>query len=288
MRTLFAFVVWLGLASGAYAASVGSADIVFIVDESGSMGGEQDFLEDIVDDLDILLALTGITDVNYGVIGFGRTANSGDPRDVSSGLTDLTGAQNALANLEAEGSFEDGFVAIQFALDNLALTAETRFFILVTDEDRDIGNRRVTKTTVSDGITNADVTPVVIVNNQFFDDTGTRALGIDADGEAFVADGTGGFNVGSTDANSIGFSEGSTDTDYVDLALTLGGTAWDLNLLRAGGSSAQSFSNAFLGITTGFEPAPSFDAVAAVPVPASLPLLAAGIGFLAYRRHQPH
>ena len=46
----------------------------------------------------------------------------------------------------------------------------------------------------------------------------------------------------------VGNGAGATETDYAGLALANGGATWDLNLLRTGGLTAQSFTSAFVAI----------------------------------------
>ena len=63
---------------------------------------------------------------------------------------------------------------------------------------------------------------------------------------AYIADGTGGF-ISSSDGSYIS-GAGSTKTDYIDLAWALKGAGWDLNQLRQGGTTASSFTLAFVDI----------------------------------------
>lgn len=90
-----------------------------------------------------------------------------------------------------------------------------------------------------------------VVHFGFRDENGNNAIGVDSHGNAFLADGLGGFTRSTGGAATTGF--GTTKTDYIDLAWatgnsTIGGAAWNLNLLRTGGNSAISFTNAFVAI----------------------------------------
>jgi hypothetical protein len=51
--------------------TTGSADVVFVVDESGSMQGEHEWLSEMVRDLDAALKAKGITNNRYALAGFG-------------------------------------------------------------------------------------------------------------------------------------------------------------------------------------------------------------------------
>ena len=95
----------------------------------------------------------------------------------------------------------------------------------------------------NDGIFNVIVDAPLYGN---VDGRTVRAVGRDADGNAYVPDGNGGFLAVDAIGTVNGF--GSTERDYVDLAWATGGAAWDLNLLRAGGLTADSFTAGFVDI----------------------------------------
>ena len=82
--------------------------------------------------------------------------------------------------------------------------------------------------------------------NANFSCGGVAALGSDSKGNGYTANGAGGYAVcaGATVRNGAG----TTVANYVDLALATGGAAWNLNLLRAGGATADSFTAAFTAI----------------------------------------
>jgi hypothetical protein len=271
------------VAFGATAAFAQSADIVFIVDESGSMSGEQAFLEDIISDLDAGLATAGITTRNYGVVGYGGGVGVGPaPRDVvsdftsgsSTELTDQTTAEGALGSLTLGGGFEDGWEAIDFAL-NYNFTGDAINFILATDEDRDNNDAALTEGGVLSALNSNGVTLNTINDLDLEDGSGATALGIDSSGEAYLADGSGGFTTSTGGTATSGFV--NTIDDYVDLALATGGAAWDLNQLRSGGSVAESFSEAFLDIKVREI---RDDVDRDVPAPATLVLLLAALATL--------
>ncbi|MGI3210119.1 hypothetical protein ACROSR_03290 [Roseovarius tibetensis] len=95
-----------GLTAGTvHAATVNTnANVIFIVDESGSMAGEQAFLKDtVVDALDSGLAAEGVTNRSYGVVGFGGIP--AEPRDAGSGLMNTTDTKTAIDSLATSGGF---------------------------------------------------------------------------------------------------------------------------------------------------------------------------------------
>ena len=295
--TLAALV--LGVAANtAQAQAPSTANVVFIVDESGSMAGEQAFLQNIIGDLDAALTTAGVGTTTYGVVGFGGTNGSNTccfgqgARDASGGLVGLGDAQTALNGLITSGGFEDGYQAIDFALNTYNLTGEAVNFILVTDEDRDVGVGSLDAAAIETALTAEGILLNAIINARNFsnpgvggglvDGDGNIALGIDSSGDAYLADGAGGF---TTSAGGQAVSgAGTTIADYVDVALNTGGAAWDLNQLRAGISDpllADSFAASFLAIKV------QEITEVTVPEPGTLGLLGLGLlGLGAVRRRR--
>ena len=234
-----------------FAAPLG-ADVITVVDESGSMGGEHAFLTTAISNLDADLQAAGVTLNNYGLVGYGGHSAGG----ANSGHTHLVGGSDygtaaqystAAGTLVTSGSIEDGYAGINFALNNYALRAGNfaHQIILVTDEDRDNTNAALTAPSMLAALKAAGVVLNVIVNNGFTVG-GVAAIGVSADGTAYVADGAGGFTAMA--GGVVGNGDGTTETDYVALAHATGGAAWNLNILRSGGLNAQSFSAAFTAI----------------------------------------
>ena len=294
MKLLLAAASALALSySVAMAASVpSSADVVFLVDESGSMSGEHTFLQNVIDDLDTDLTAAGVGTIHYGVVGFGSSWSGGNPIDRTGNggaLGTYTQAETALGNLVTSGSTEDGYEAIVFALSTFAssLTGTAKNFILVTDEDRDNTLPSATYASVLAALKSAGVILNVVVNNPLYTAGAATAIGISDDYTAYVADGSGGFTESA--GGVIGNGAGSTETDYAALALETGGAVWDLNQLRAGGLVAQSFTTAFLDIKVQ-EVVDQIDEennTPVVPVPASLWLLLGGFGALFGAKKRP-
>ncbi len=269
------------LAGAATAATVNTkADVVFIVDESGSMGGEQAFLENVViDKLDADLATAGVTDRKYGLVGYGGPS-SGVPRLFGGGFMNAADTKTELGNLVTSGGFEDGYEAIKFALDTYSFTSGAAVnFILVTDEDRDVRSGSTNDfTSIFNELDSKNILLNAIVDNPFTSDnaSSSEVIGIDESLSAYTTDGVGGFNTDTGGVVGNGF--GSTETDYVQLALDTGGAAWNLNLLRAGGMTAASFGEAFIDIKVAeitTQP-PTSD----VPLPAAGWMLISGVAAL--------
>lgn len=276
-------VVALGLAvaTPATTAQAAAIDVMVVVDESGSMGGEHAWLPGMISSLDTALSGLGITG-NYGLVGFGQSSGSGAPRVVSN-FTTAAGFATATSSLLTNGSFEDGYDGIDFGFSNLTFGtngATATNVILVTDEDRDTRNGSLTlASTLSLLSTNNALLNAVVDNSYSSDNNTSGVLGIDADGNAYVADGSGGFTTDT--GGTIGSGAGSTEIDYAGMALTNGGATWDLDLLRVGGATADSFTAAFVNIKV-----QEIQQQVPVSAPGMILIFGAGIVGLGYMRRR--
>lgn len=237
-------------------ASQAAADIVFVVDESGSMAMEHEWIREEAGILDRLLKNRGVgageRENLYALIGFGRN----DPTAIlGTTLTDLASPSDFVAaslNLQLTGGFEDGYSAIEHALDSIVPRPDTaRLLVLVTDEDRGVLKPELSRDSIRDRLRQAGYVLNVVVNQAYqttsFENT-TFALGVSSEA-TYLFDPTASnlFTMSTTNdfipSDEIRF--GSTYEDYVELALEVGGAAWDLNQLRERGLLARAFTNAF-------------------------------------------
>ena len=286
----------IGVATGggAQAAIAPFADVVVLMDESGSMAGEQTWIKPTITTLDGKLNTAGLTPNQYGSVGFAVGGGPGLTRyfnvpapGTSNTVGGLTNAFGTAANFQTltystGGGTEDGWAAITAANAYSFRAGSARNYILVTDEDRDASQAGLTYAGVLASMTSTDTLLNAIVNTAFTcaGVSTNVVLGIDSKGNCYIADGSGGYTTGTGGAAA---SPGSTTvTQYVNMALATGGAAWNLNLLRAGGLTATSFTAAFVDIKVQEIITPPAD----VPEPGSLALLGvAGLAFgLARRR----
>lgn len=235
------------LATASFGATASDVNIVFLVDESGSMSGEHRFLQTFVPQLESdLVSLGGLTS-SYALVGFGRsnpaphgfTVGGGDFGNAAEFVTAATG-------LQTSGATEDGYAAIDYALNNLTFDPAAKVsFVLVTDEDRDNWNgNSLDFATILAALQTRGVALTGILNQTMTDGAGTQPAIATNGSETFIADGSGGFTTAT--GVTYGSAFGTTKVDYTDLALATQGCVADLNQLRAGGATAQSFSAAFL------------------------------------------
>lgn len=233
------------------------ADIVVVVDESGSMRGEHAWIQEMVLPLESHLLSQRIGEGHpnrYGLLGFERNPR---PINVGTGLMDTWEAmREASDKLELYGGTEDGWRAIDYVLENYPLRPEAaQNLILVTDEGRDIVDANLTYNGLLSRLQQNGAILNAVVNARFecVDQAGNivSALGMDAEGTGYRADGQGGYLICEQARATWGHRNTVNTLDaYVPLALDSGGAAWDLDYLRAGGVTAQSFTSALMAIKT--------------------------------------
>lgn len=262
---VFCLILLLGMTtatvfpSPALAVSTGGIiDMVFVVDESSSMENEHDWLKDAVVDLEAALTAAGVgagdtpeTMNRYGLVGFAADNNQrnrylvgGDDFGTSEELV------TALDQLPLSGGTEDGYAAMDEALDYDFRAQAGVNIVLVTDEARDNTEADVTYQSLLEKFSDKRALLNAVVDLSLKDGSGASAVGVDGDKNAYLPDGSGGY---TESTGGVPGSGGATEADYADLAWEITsngavGAVWDLKQLRDGGLLAESFSNAFSAV----------------------------------------
>jgi hypothetical protein len=250
------------------------ADFLFVVDESGSMHGEHAWLGNMIGQLDASLQAkglgTGAQSNRFGLVGYGKYGSGWLGRSLlldEQQFGDADAFATATRQLVTTGYLEDGYAGIEYAFNEYQFRPGAAVnIVLVTDEDRDVVNRDLSFQRTLEQLQKYNALLNVVVNYSERDTQGQRVIGADGHGNAFIADGAGGYETTVLDAPlstprycSYGwycgssYQFGTTKQDYVDLAWATGnqnvtGAMWDLNLLRSGGQNAASFTQAFVDI----------------------------------------
>lgn len=251
--TQLAAAAAFAFSGAAFAAT--TADVVVVIDESGSMSGEHAWIATAIQDLEADLTANGVTNNRYALVGYGSgQSNPTDPTGIDNVARgndtwmDATNFVTASGLLTTPGGTEDGYQGISYFFSNYTTRAEAAVnVILVTDEDRDVVSAD-TYNSILTQLTGVNALLNVVVEATLEDDNLTSALGIDSLGNAYIADGSGGYTEGT--GGNVVSAFGTTEADYIDLAFDTGGAAWDLTQLRNGGNDAASFSEAFTAIKT--------------------------------------
>lgn len=167
--------------------------------------------------------------------------------DFNMQFTDSATASNTAGKYISARDPEDGYSGLDVALRaDVFREGAAVNYILVTDEDRDVAEDNVTFETLFASLTAQSALLNVVTTAQLRDDTNSRAIGVDSEGNAYIADGAGGFTLGTggfTTTSNVSFLQ-----DYIPLAWATGGANWDLSLLRGGGINAESFTKAFIDV----------------------------------------
>ena len=186
----------------------------------------------------------------FALVGFSRN----NPLEILGvTLTNLTTSSNfvtASRRLMVTGTVEDGYAAIDHALENILTRPGTaKQLILVTDGDRYTLKFDLTRDKVESRLREAGFVLNVVVQQAFQANISTFALGM-TNTTAYVFDPLSSrlyFELsaeGVVPSSEITF--GNTFEDYVMLALSLGGGAWDINQLRDERAVfSRAFTNAF-------------------------------------------
>jgi PKD repeat protein len=248
-------------------------DIVFLVDESGSMSTEHSWLTTMPSQLEAALLAAGIgtvTQNKYALMGYASTTNSDRAYKLVVGTGDWGTAvqlQAAALNLNTLGNIEDGYQAMDAALTGAGDTATGHgpytfrvgaavVFVLVTDSDRQGPNtlpgHSLTYASMLAELGSYNVILASCINARIRNVSNVDGIGkygtalyLYSASSPYYTLGTFDHYTPSTDSQTA-----NVIADYCNLTDTHGGSVWDLEILRNGGLYATAFSNAFTAVLT--------------------------------------
>ncbi len=223
------------------------ADVIVLVDETGSMLNAQQFTANFIPNLDAALQAKGLGNSaaggnQFGLVGFGAS----DPT-LEAGHAVLLGPNqqlfgtsqdyaNAINNgaLVALGINEDGYSALDVMFKNYTpRTNAAKFVILVTDESRTVVNQNVTFASSLSGLQSQGYKLEGILETDIRNAQNQPALAMDSTQNVFQSNGTGGFTITANgtiaDRNRFpGQPPDKSVEDYANLAFATGGTVGDI------------------------------------------------------------
>lgn len=160
---------------------------------------------------------------------------------------------SAVQGLQQDGLAEDGYSGIIYALDNIDFRDGTaKQVILITDERRVTIRTDLNRDIVEERLRNGSFILNAVIDQGFLSMFNQSGLGLDSSGNIFLIDDSGPDLYikqpgGRVDRDFFASFNGTYE-DYVVLAHSVGGVAWDLNQLRLSGRFAEAFSNAFTDV----------------------------------------
>ena len=124
------------IGAGAGEEATGKADIAFLMDRSGSMGGERGFLKDNITNVAGQIATSGL-DANFALVPYEEGDDSCDT-EIAQDLTNDLGLLEDAFDYTTCGGTENASEAISLAMNDLSWRGDAKQIVVVfTDEDDD-------------------------------------------------------------------------------------------------------------------------------------------------------
>ena len=209
---------------------------VLIVDESGSMGRSLDWLGSFLESAQVRreheVYDSRLTE--FGLVMYTAKAKS---VSLNGKLFDtMSEIGKALESAGANGGDEDGYLAIREALDVYGQYSQHSsnglHLVLFSDEDRDVKDIWESFDSILSELVESGTTLDVVVSAQFTCEDGREAVGVTAKLQGYVLTEEGFELCERVEITSIGGRAKTTVPDYVLLAHSRGGTAWQIGAFR--------------------------------------------------------
>ena len=148
LATVVVFMGSVQAANAGHGPAHPPVDVVFIIDESGSMGPD---IADVKTNAGLIASTLGATlDPRFALVGFGEGTHFGAPTSgaphTHTNFTTAAGFSTALTGLVAAGGFEPGVLATSYAMNSITgyRSGAGVCVVLITDEDSDSGGSLAT------------------------------------------------------------------------------------------------------------------------------------------------
>lgn len=185
------------LSSGEGSVPQPAAEVVFVVDESSSLALSHQWLPELATGLEEALHRRGIGQHLpnlYSIVGFASTANglTGKGHVIRSDgaiFYPVSKFLNASAMLHNDGRREDGYCAIQHALDRVRSSHRANsclHLILITDEDRDLECAELDIIIIKAHVKQDKAGLVAVLKQRYIDPTDQQVFGIDYNSVGFL------------------------------------------------------------------------------------------------------
>ena len=200
----------------------------------------------------------GSRENHFSLVGFGRDSPQGLTGIILSELAPQETFLEALDKLQSSGVAEDGYAAIDFAIRSIETRPGTaKQIILVTDEDRRVIRNDLDRASIEKTLAESGYTLNVVVNQGFLadaSDNDSHAMGLDSNGTAYVFDQSSPGLYSTYSDGVVNFTPftffPNTFADYIDLAFSVGGAAWDINFVVVGEPLSLALARAFAEVKT--------------------------------------
>jgi len=243
-----------------------------VMDESGSMAGEQAFMKDtsvpgIITSLKDDRGFDHVFLCGYGYGGYdeGYGGQEGDVRFYGC----LEGNEVSVMPFTASGAFEDSFEAMTWTMTNFPGVVQgynlhsecssiAKNMVLVTDEDSDHSaqNDHTIQTTIAEA-TDKEWVINIICDCNMRDSSNNRIIGAssidnDTSTKMYKQSGTTATYMEEIEVGALApivySGQGDSATDYPPVTTATGGALWDVEMLRDGGNVALAFTAAFISV----------------------------------------
>jgi PEP-CTERM motif-containing protein/von Willebrand factor type A domain-containing protein len=172
MKTLKVFCTPILALSMIGSADAVPVDIGFVVDQSGSMGGEFNWIPSVLGDINTALqSAPKVTSTRYGIAGYERTAGTQSSQNTYVDMTsDINSVSTSANKTDLYGGLERGHDAAKWAMTGFSWDPDSvKVMILISDEEGDQGST-ISEAQLGQDLDDDDFLLNVITFQDYFND----------------------------------------------------------------------------------------------------------------------